>query len=85
MDNTSCIIERLEQIRTARLLASKSIYTTAEASLFLGIKQSYLYELTRNRKITYFKSRGGKLTYFKRKDLEEWMTYTSVPMTSDRG
>lgn len=80
MNDNADIIERLEDIRTATLLASKDIYTTAEACMFLGVKRNYLYELVRNRKIPYFKSRGGKLTYFKRKDLEEWMTDSNVPM-----
>ena len=75
----NCILERLEQIRTATLLASKDIYTTAEACMFLGVKRSYLYELVCNHKIPHFKSRGGKLTYFKRNDLEEWMTGGNDP------
>ena len=83
MDEATGIIERLEEISTATLLASKDIYTTAEACIFLGVKRNYLYELVRNRKIPYFKSRGGKLTYFKRKDLEEWMTDNNVPMTQN--
>lgn len=80
MDETADILERLEEIRTATLLAAKDIYTTAEACMFLGVKRNYLYELVRKRKIPYFKSRGGKLTYFKRKDLEEWMTDNNFPM-----
>lgn len=78
------IDERLNEIRTATLLGSKQIYTTSEACLFLGVKRSYLYELVRNQKIPYFKSRGGKLTYFKRKDLEEWMTDNNIPMSQDK-
>ena len=73
------IIEKLERIRTATILASKTVYNTAEAAEFLGIKRGFLYELVRNRKLTHFRSKGGKLIYFKRKDLEAWMTYNSVP------
>ncbi len=79
MADTADILDRLDQIRDATLLASKDIYTTAEACLFLGVKRSYLYELVRNRKIKHYKSRGGKLTYFRRSDLEEWMTHNPVP------
>lgn len=79
MDETADIIGQLNEIRNATLLASKDIYNTEEACLFLGVKRSYLYELVRNRRIAYFKSRGGKLTYFKRKDLEEWMTSCGFP------
>lgn len=84
MDETADIIKRLEQIQAATLLASKEIYTTAEACMFLGVKRNYLYELVRNRKIPYFKSRGGKLTYFKRNDLEAWMTDNNIPMTENK-
>lgn len=83
MDDNADIIGRLDQIRDATLLSSKDIYTTAEACMFLGVKRSYLYELVRNRKIQHYKSRGGKFTYFKRKDLEEWMTYNTIP-SSDK-
>ncbi len=81
MDDNADIISRLDQIRDATLLASKEIYTTAEACLFLGVKRSYLYELVRNRKVRHFKSRGGKFTYFRREDLEAWMTTTAIPAT----
>lgn len=81
MDDNADIISRLDQIRDATLLASKEIYTTAEACLFLGVKRSYLYELVRNHKVGHFKSRGGKFTYFRREDLEAWMTTTAIPAT----
>ena len=83
-DDTQDIIDRLDKIRNATLLSSKDIYTTTEASLFLGVKRSYLYELVRNRKIMHYKSCGGKLTYFRRQDLEEWMTYNIVPVKSSK-
>ena len=86
MDNSTqllYIISQLNEIRTATLLKVKEVYNTAEACLFLGVKRSYLYELVRNRRIPHCKSRGGKLIYFKRKDLEEWMTHNSIPMTQN--
>lgn len=83
-DDTQDIIAQLHAIRTTTLLDVKDIYNTTEASLFLGVKRSYLYELVRNRKIKHCKSRGGKLTYFRRQDLEEWMTYNIVPVKSSK-
>ena len=56
-DDTQDIIAQLHAIRTTTLLDVKDIYNTAEASLFLGVKRSYLYELVRNRKIKHCKSR----------------------------
>lgn len=81
-DDTQDIIAQLHAIRTTTLLDVKDIYNTTEASLFLGVKRSYLYELVRNRKIKHYKSCGGKLTYFRRQDLEEWMAYNVVPVKS---
>lgn len=81
-DDTQDIIAQLHAIRTTTLLDVKDIYNTTEASLFLGVKRSYLYELVRNRKIKHYKSCGGKLTYFRRQDLEEWMAYNIVPVKS---
>lgn len=83
-DDTQDIIAQLHAIRTTTLLDVKDIYNTAEASLFLGVKRSYLYELVRNRRIPHYKSRGGKLTYFRRQDLEEWMTHNVVPVKSSK-
>ena len=73
------IIEQLERIRTATILASKTVYNTAEASEYMGIKIGFLYELVRAHKINHIRSKGGKLLYFKRKDLDDWMLYNSVP------
>lgn len=75
MEQSNDFIRQLEQIRTTTILASKDIYTTQEAAMYLGVKRSYLYELVCKKRIPYYKSRGGELTYFKRKDLEDWMTY----------
>lgn len=68
-------LAQLKEIRQATLLQSKNIYNTKEACLFLGVENSYIYELVRNNKIRYFKSAGGKLTYFRRSDLEKWMLH----------
>ena len=83
-DDTQDIIAQLHAIRTTTLLDVKDIYNTTEASLFLGVKRSYLYELVRNRKIKHYKKCGGKLTYFRRQDLEEWMAYNIVPVKSSK-
>lgn len=71
--NNQELLAQLQEIRQATLLQSKNIYNTKEASLFLGVESSYLYELVRNKKIRYFKSAGGKMSYFRRSDLEKWM------------
>lgn len=65
-------------------LYDKPLYTTTEAAQFLGVKRSYLYELLRDGKIPYSKSRGGKLTYIKREDLLAWATEHTYPETKKK-
>ena len=49
-----------------------------EAAAMLGVKASYIYRMSRERKLPHFKSSGGKLIYFRREDLEAWMMGTYV-------
>ena len=64
--------ELLEQIREVVraevMMASKEFFTTDEASQFLGIKKSYLYQLVHESIIPSSKPWGKKL-YFDRRDL----------------
>ena len=53
-------------------LSIKSILSVEEAAEFLNMKPSYLYKLTSDKKITFFKPLG-KLIYFKRSDLEAFL------------
>ena len=53
-------------------IAVKTILSAEEASEFLGIKPSYLYKLTSDKKIRFFKPQG-KLIYFKKEDLEAFL------------
>lgn len=50
----------------------KPLYTIKEAAAFLGVKRSYLYQLIRENKIPYYRSKGGKLIYLRRGDLTKW-------------
>ena len=54
-----------------RIWAVKEILTTAEASAYLGVSESYIYKLTSLKKIPHYKP-NGKLVYFNRKELCEW-------------
>ena len=46
--------------------------TVREAAAYLGIKQSFLYKLTSQGRIPFYKPAGGKL-YFTRNDLEGYL------------
>lgn len=54
-----------------RLFINKEILTTAEACLFLGISESYLYKLTSTKKIPHYKP-NGRLVFFNRDELKQW-------------
>lgn len=49
----------------------KEVLTTAEASAYLGLSESYIYKLTSTKQIPHYKP-NGKLVYFNRKELCEW-------------
>ena len=52
-----------------------------EASKLLDISKSYLYKLTHQNKITYFKPNGKKI-FFLKTDLVNWLTRNRI--ASDR-
>ena len=52
-------------------LASKSILNTQEAAEYLSLSIGYLYQLTSQKKIAFYKT--GKLNYFKKTDLDNYL------------
>lgn len=54
-----------------RLFVHKEILTTAEACMYLGISESYLYKLTSAKKIPHYKP-NGRLVFFNREELKQW-------------
>lgn len=69
--------------RDIKPVYDKPLYTTNEAALFLGVKRSYVYELIRDNKLPYYRSRGGKLIYITRDDLIKWAKAYFVPSKND--
>ena len=53
-------------------IAVKSILSAEEAAEYLNLKPSYLYKLTSDKKIKFFKPLG-KLIYFRKEDLEDFL------------
>jgi len=64
-------------------LAVKPILSVEEAAIFLNMKPSYLYKLTSDKRITFFKPLG-KLIYFKRVDLEAFLLRNESPSVSEQ-
>lgn len=55
----------------------KTFLTQEEAAEYLGIQSSYLYKLTHQSEISYFKT--GKKNYFKRIDLDRYISRNRIP------
>ena len=62
------LIERLDRIEQAALLGSKQLLTVNDLSLLYGMKRSFLYKLTANREVPFY--RRAKTIYFKRDEIE---------------
>lgn len=67
---------RVENLENA-LWTSKEVLTSNEAALYLGMENSYLYKLTCQKKIPFYKPNDGRI-YFKKAELDDWATRKSV-------
>ena len=63
--------EKLEELMQRMRWADKPL-TVREAAKYMGVSRSYLYKLTSQGAIPFYKP-NGKLIYFKREDLDRWM------------
>lgn len=77
------ILQELQAIKEAALLAAKPILTMEDAAAFMGVTKCNLYKLVHEKRIPYYKSAGGKFTYFKRVELEQWLTAVRVPTNDE--
>jgi excisionase family DNA binding protein len=54
------------------LINSKQVLTLDETVRYTGFKRSYLYKMTSQGKIPFYKP-NGKMIYFDRIELENWL------------
>ena len=59
----------------------KEMLTQTETAQYLGVSTSYLYKLTMEGKIPYYKPLG-KMNYFKRTEVEAWLQQNRVEATA---
>jgi len=59
---------------------SKTVLTLAEAAEYMGLKKSYLYRLTHEKRIRHYKPNNKKI-YFRVEDIIAWLT--SNPILTD--
>ena len=62
------------------ILKSKAVLTLAEAAEYMGLKKSYLYRLTHEKRIRHYKP-NNKMIYFMVEDIIAWLT--SNPVLTD--
>jgi excisionase family DNA binding protein len=62
---------------------NSSMLTFEEAALYLKVSKSFLYKVTSDRTITFYKPTGGKLIYFNRDDLDAWLTKNRFPSKTE--
>ena len=70
-------IESCVELLKDHIWAVKEVLTTAEASAYLGLSESFLYKLTSSKRIPHYKP-NGKLVYFNRRELCEWAMKNQV-------
>lgn len=80
------IKEELDKLALAigrnALFAQKEVLTLEEVAQYTGLKKSYLYKLTSEKKIPHYKP-NGKNCFFRRTELEDWLTTNPVATVAD--
>lgn len=71
------LLEKLDRIENLCALAAKNILNIDDAAILLGMSKGYVYQLTHDHKIPFYKP-TGKQIYFKRSEIEDWMTRNRV-------
>lgn len=61
--------------------AAKEVLNLEEAAAFMGVTKSFLYKMTHNHAIPFYKP-GNKLVYFEKSELLSWLRQNPVMSTS---
>ena len=60
------------------LSETKDVLTVEEAAKFLGLTKSFVYKMTHEGTIPYYKP-NGKICYFEKSELLKWLRQNKVP------
>ncbi|MCR9065892.1 MAG: helix-turn-helix domain-containing protein [Cytophagales bacterium] len=74
--------DEIEELILRQTIASKSVLTVDEASVYLDLKPNYIYKLTHRKIIPYHKP-GGKKIYFRKNDLDQFLLEGHVDSKKD--
>lgn len=82
MDQTAndIILERLDSLEESiRIfnIGKKEFLNIKETCEYFNTTINYLYSLTRNKKVPYYKP-NGKTIYFKIQDIDDWIRSTKI-------
>lgn len=75
------IEKRLESIERM-LLSQKNVLTFEEAASYIGVSKSYLYKLTMNNSVPFYRPRN-KMIYMERIQLENWLMQNRIASTDE--
>ena len=73
----SKILELLEEIKTNLNYQTSEFINIVEASSYLRLKKSYIYNLVYKNKIPFYKPTGKKLL-FKKSELNKWIEESRI-------
>lgn len=65
--------DKIDRIAELAAFGSKDLLDVREAADYIGVKPSYIYQLTSSRQIPYYKAPNSKRIHFSKKELTEWM------------
>lgn len=71
MSELTRLEKKIDGIRMS-LLSQKKALTLDEVVVYTGMKKSYLYKLTHERIIPFYKP-NGKTLFFNREEIDEWL------------
>jgi len=77
MQQQTEIISRLDSIESILLNLNSKPLNLEETADYLHVSKSYLYKLTSQNKIPYYKP-SGKLVYFDKKELDAWILQNRI-------
>lgn len=70
------INNKLDMLISANI-SNKQALTLTEASKYIGISKTYMYQLTCKKAIPHYKP-NGKQVYFDRLELDKWLLTNSI-------
>ena len=82
MIQESAIISRLNSIEALLSDFKNKPFNLEAAAAYLSVSKSFLYKLTSQNKIPYYKP-SGKLVYFDKKELDQWILQTRIKPQSE--